>query len=265
MTESCRHTKRLKIDSLRFPFLGERIEGYENFQYRLMKVSFGEIRICIPRWTASHEEVRPNDRMDLHLPFQLGDRLLQIGSVTSVGWDGWEEMQLVIALNAVSKQRYPIYINVSEREIEIDLAAFTSFNSLLESVIKDSILIKRGIFIYLKHFRALFFRFSGLNRKEYTIFRESVINNVRGSIQIQLDYLEALWTKMKRGKELFSEHLDLDKLQMAMKPELCLDMFTPVLDSETIDMYILPIKEIEKKLLSNYNIVVMIVSLNCNN
>lgn len=259
MSEARRREKRLDVESVVLPFLGSRAEDYQTFEFLLQDVSPGGVGLSLPRWLASRELLHQNQRVHLHLPFELGGKMLHSGIVTWTRWDEEQEAQQVgVRLDEASPALYPVFVSMDTRQIAIDLAGFSGLEHILGRVLKDSVLLKRGILVYLKHLTAYFSRVCDLEREEYALFREAIIDEVRQNVQAHLDILAGLQRQADENGELALERLDLDELRRAMDPELYIDMFSAALGDETVGLFLRAIKELERKLLSNYNTCVLL-------
>lgn len=259
MNASRRREKRLDIESVVLPFLGSRAEDYQTFEYLLLDVSPGGVGVTLPRWLASRELLRQGQRVHLHLPFELGGKMLHSGVVTWTRWDEEQEAQHAgVVLDEASPALYPVFVTLDSRQIAIDLGGFSGLDHLLARVLKDSVLLKRGILIYLKHLSAYFSRVSDLEREEYLLFREAVIDEVRHNVQTHMTTLSALLRQAEDNGEQALERLDLDELRRAMDPEFYIDMFNAALGDETVGLFLRAIKELERKLLSNHNTCVLL-------
>jgi hypothetical protein len=147
---------------------------------------------------------------------------------------------------------------MATQEIAIDLAGFTGLEHILARVLKDCVLLKRGILVYLKHLSAYFSRVCDLGREEYLLFREVIMDEVRRNVETHLKVLEGMLRQAEENGALALERLDLDELRRAMDPELYIDMFSAALGDETVGLFLKAVKELERKLLSNYNTSVLL-------
>lgn len=254
-----RRAKRLDVESVVLPFLGSRAEDYQTFEYLLQDVSVQGVGIAIPRWVVARENLRQGERLHLHLPFELGGRMLHSGIVTWTRWDEDQDSQLAgVQLDSYAPALYPVYVSVDTKEVAIDMEDFPGLEQILWRVLKDSLLLKRGILVYLKHLTAFFSRVCDLNREEYSLFREVVIEDVRAKVLANAERLEALQPLLGEKEEGTLARLDLSDLRQAMEPELYVDMFRAALGDETVTLFLKAVKELERKLLSNYNTCVLL-------
>ncbi|MDP2849414.1 MAG: PilZ domain-containing protein [Humidesulfovibrio sp.] len=259
MTEARRREKRLDVESVVLPFLGSRAADYQTFEYLLQDVSPGGVGLSLPRWLSARELLRQGERVHLHLPFELAGKMLQSGLVSWARWDEEQEAQLVgVVLDAAAPSLYPVFVSMATQEIAIDLAGFTGLEHILARVLKDCVLLKRGILVYLKHLSAYFSRVCDLGREEYLLFREVIMDEVRRNVETHLKVLEGMLRQAEENGALALERLDLDELRRAMDPELYIDMFSAALGDETVGLFLKAVKELERKLLSNYNTSVLL-------
>lgn len=259
MSVAERRAKRLDVESVVLPFLGSRAEDYQSFEYLLQDVSVEGVGIAIPRWLVARENLRQGERLHLHLPFELGGRMLHSGIVAWVRWDEEQDAQLAgVVLDSYAPALYPVYVSVDTREVAIGLEHFPGLEHILVRVLKDSLLLKRGILVYLKHLAAFFSRVCDLDREEYALFREVIIEDVRAKVLANAERLSALQPRTGEEGAMAVDRLDLSELREAMEPELYVDMFRGALGDETVALFLKAIKELERKLLSNYNTCVLL-------
>ena len=254
-----RQYKRVDIDSVVLPFMGVRMSDFQPFQYMLNDVSQGGVGISIPRWLVSRERLNMEDEINLHVPFSMDGTTLAIGEVVRERWDSEnEEQNIGLQLTRSSPNIYGVFFEANSRELSFDLGEAGGLEDLLARVIKDSVLLKRGILIYLRHLASYFSRLGEYTPEEYELFREAMIDDIRDRVKEHAGYLEELHQKCCSIPKTGFEQLDLEELRQAMEPELYLDLFRAALGDETASLFLRAIKELEGKLFSNYNTAVML-------
>jgi len=257
-TADSRQFKRVGIESVILPFLGARVADFQPFQYLLRDMSQGGVGLGIPRWLTSRERLNLGDEIDLHVPFSMDGAILAIGEVVREFWDAENEEQIIgIRLTRSSPNAYGVFFEASSRDISFDLGQ-EGLEGLLTRVIKDSVLLKRGILIYLRHLASYFSRLGEYSPEEYETFREAIIGDVRDRVRDHAVYLEELHRNCCDTAVSSFERIDLEELRQAMEPELYLDLFRAALGDETASLFLHAIKDLEGKLFSNYNTVVML-------
>ncbi|EFI33046.1 conserved hypothetical protein [Desulfonatronospira thiodismutans ASO3-1] len=257
-----RTEERLPLEMAILPFLGSREEDYQPFQYIIQDFSQNGVRIAIPSWLQSREKLYRGDRVNLHLPYKFQGQSRNQGSVA---WETWEDQAAAqvcgVALDKSFPETYPVFISLETRELVIGLENFEDEASLLLLVLKDIAMLKRGMLIYLEHLATYFTRVSEFSREEYALFRRMIINDIKTGMQKNHDYLSSLYSKAlslhSRNQDIM-EILDIDELRQSVQSEIYVDLFSSVLSIETINMYLMALKTLEKKSYNNYNTLVML-------
>ena len=257
-----RQEKRIDIDSLILPFIGSREDESSYFQYLLIDISLNGVKITIPKWLVRKDRLKKNDVINLHIPFQLGDKTYCRGSVAWISWDSTSEAQLCgIRIKKSAPLCYPIYISLQTSRIGIDLSEFDSVGDLLIKVLKDSSLVKKGVFVYLKHLIPYFSRIGNYPDKEYPQLKEFFLEDIQTRVKENQKRIEALYEKGVREQWRHTDipkHLDLEELREFVESEINMDLMKSVFDSDAVLQYLHAITQLEKKLYSNYNTIVIL-------
>ncbi|MFO7816832.1 MAG: PilZ domain-containing protein [Thermodesulfobacteriota bacterium] len=261
-TYDARHEQRLPVETAILPFLGSRDEDYQPFQYIIQDFSQNGVRIAIPSWVQSRERLFSNDQVNLHLPYKFKNQSRNQGKVA---WEKWEENESAqvcgIALDKYFPETYPVFISLDTKEVIVDLAHFSSLEKLILLVLKDCVLLKKGILIYLEHLSSYFTRVSAFKREEYALFRQTVINDIKVGLEKNLAYLNEIYSEalnMEDEKGDILGLLDIDELRKSIESELYIELFTSVLSFEIVSRYLTALKVLEKKSYNNYNTLAML-------
>ena len=178
MKES-RREQRFVVDSIILPFLGTRVEDHVCFQYLLLDISYHGIRISLPKWVVSRGHMEEGTLVNMHIPFLLNQRIFTHGKVVWTRWDDPSQADLCgIHLEEKGIGRYPVFVSLESREVTLDLKDFDSENELLLKVIKDAFLLKKGVFIYLKHLIPYFTRITEYPTEDYARLKEVFLNEL---------------------------------------------------------------------------------------
>lgn len=259
VTGDARQFKRVGFSSVVLPFMGLRRKDFQPFQYMLSDVSQGGVGLSIPRWLARRERLNKGDEIDLHVPFSMDGSILAIGTVVRERWDKENEEQLIgLQLTAGSPGKYGVFFEADSQEIAYDLGSAGGLETLFARVVKDSYLLKRGILIYLRHLTSYFSRLGDYAPEEYELFREMILGDIQARVETNAESLERLHQTCCVLPKSGFEGLDLEELRQTMEPELYLDLFKAALGDETAALYLKAIKELEGRLFSNYNTIVML-------
>ncbi|MBA2882217.1 hypothetical protein HNR65_002558 [Desulfosalsimonas propionicica] len=256
-----RSEERLPLESATLPLLGSRQEDFQPFQYLVQDLSANGVRIAIPSWAQRREKLYRGDAVNLHLPYQLYGQSKNQGIVAWENWDPQMQIQSCgISLHRHFPETYPVYISLETREAVVNLSVVQSVANILCKVLKDAVLLKRGLLIYMEHLVAYLTRVSRFSKKEYADFRGLIIEDIQSGLKDNLRYLEALYQDALNAAsehEIF-DRLDIDDIRKKMEPELYVDLFRSVLDSEIIQRYLVALKVLEKKGFNNYNTLVIL-------
>jgi len=250
------------IDSVVLPFLGSRVEDHVCFEYLLQEIGLGLARFMIPRWVVNREVIRKGDRVHFHLPFRLNQKSYSCGVITQAAWNASLEAQVCEAgLEAGTQEISPVFISLDSRGIQLDLRGFSAPGDLPFRVLKDSALLKKGVLIYLDHLIPYFSRISGYPVADYPRLREFVLKDIREKVKDHHAKLEAFAEVFRQNVHAQADiplWVDLEELRAVMESEILADLFYFTFESQKVMSYLAAIKQLEDKLYSNYNTVVML-------
>jgi hypothetical protein len=261
-TTDVRREERYPVRSVVMPFLGSREQDFFPFQYLLHDMSHSGVKILLPDWLSKREHLAVDDLVDFHVPFRFEGRVFTRGRIAWARWDEEQNAQACGARMELQAQPlYPVVLSTESDEVSINLAGFSSMESLMARVVKDSILLKRGVLIYLKHLAPYLSRVSDADREEYGLLRAYLLDDMRDAVQANLERLKALRREFEKGEctlESIQACVNLDDLLSVMEPELHADLITLAFGRQSVAPYVRAIKQLEKKLYSNYNTMVLI-------
>lgn len=261
-SEDQRRERRYEFSSIVLPFLGSREDDHLCFEYLPTDISLHGLKIAIPQWVVSREKLREDDEVNLHVPFQLGQVNFSRGKVAWSRWDDSLHAQVCgVHLEKTVPLHCPVFIAFDTREVGIDLQDFKSENDLALRILKDSLLLKRGVLVYLKHLVPYFSRVTLYPTQEYPLLKKFLLDDVNNRIKENIGRLEALYEKagaeLSAGAEI-PVFLNLEDLRSMVESEIYLELFKVTFATETIVPFLSAIKELEKKLYANYNTMVML-------
>jgi len=250
------------VDSIVLPFIGSREEDQVTFQYLLQDVGPEGAQIAIPQWVVNRERIHEGDLIDFHLPFRLNDTLYSRGKIRTAHWDESLTAQICSACILTSpEQTAPIFIDISPEEAHINLTSFHAPAELLSRIVKDALLLKKGVLIYLNHLIPYFSRIGGYPAEEYPLLRQSLLEDIRRKVADNVANIETLLACTYRHCKDFStlsKFLDLEQVRSMMESEIYRDLFLATFDDRRVTAYIDAIKRLEKKLYTHYNLLVML-------
>ncbi|HOV87379.1 MAG TPA: PilZ domain-containing protein [Syntrophobacteraceae bacterium] len=253
---------RFEFTSIVLPFLGSRVEDHLCFEYIPLDISTHGLKLAIPRWVVSRERLRDGDEVNLHVPFRLREGNFSRGRIVWSRWDDVHQGQVCgVRMEKAGHRHCRVFFDLDTREFGIDLKQFASPEDLALKVLKDSILLKRGVLIYLNHLVPYFSRVTPYPTDEYPLLKSLFLDDVKRKIEENIQKLEALHRKaleeLPSGTEI-PVFLDLEELRSLMESEIYLDLFKITFSTEAVLPLLSAIKELEERQYVNYNTLVML-------
>lgn len=258
---------------IRFPFIGSRSNG-ELFEYLLLKMNDRSALISLPSWLVDRTVLSPQEEINLHITQIFSDNYKISRKVTGQTFQlesrktGLEnlyriEFKTQITSAEFVENRYPTQQKIKEA---------------LVSLIKDSMLIKSGIYIYLKHLIPYLSRIVTMSEGRFQALKEHMLSNIHHNVYDNMIGLENLYiqvdSQMKRDGLSFID-IDLDAFREFSHSEIDLNLFTlalhyfpnesaenlyrqdplsnPCYSTQPQNMYVDAIKLAELRLYDNYN------------
>jgi hypothetical protein len=257
-----RSEKRFDIGSINLPFLGTREEDHSCFQYIIVDMSRGGIKFVVPNWVVNREKIQKDDVINFHLPLHIKDNYYNQSVILWTKWDEALQGEVCGArLSSIERPQYPAFISIEPASISVNLDYFDKDGNLLCNVIKDAAFLKKGIDIYLEHLIIFFSRISGYPQEEYPQLRESLLVDIHNRVKEHCAQLEELYEKIRNKTILQPEvakYIDLEELRSIIESEIYIEIFRIAFSNESVMSYLNAIKNLEKRLYSNYNTVVLL-------
>ena len=258
-----RREERQSLDSLILPFMGSREPDQGDFEYILYDISTSGVGISMPKWLVSRESLKRGDIINLNLPFKRESRFYTRGVVMWTKWDEENEAQVCgIRMDSIAPMPYyPIFISLSSGGLMLDLKDFELPDNILQTLLKDAYLIKRGILIYFKHLIPFFSRITDHSREEFVNLDESFLSDIQNQIKRKADALLEIYdtsTAEKWNNMDFSSKVDIGNLRILMETAVQRDLLMTVFDRNSVRPYLDAIHELEKKQNNTYNTLVML-------
>ncbi len=244
---------------IRFPFLGTRVDG-DPFQYLLLSMEGDRTEIAIYDWFVNKERLELEESIHLHIPNTNGI-LGKVDSFSSCG-----------------TAKCVTYTIIQETTIGPAPVAVSGQKDDLIQLIKDSFLLKCGVKIYMTHLGAYFSRITDYSPKAYSNFKSLLFPDIEKKIKENVEQLRELHGKLLNNVEEILAIINLDELREVMESEINLTLFDIFFtesklaphsglkevikckDKGLYSLYLNSIKNLERRLYSNYNLIVLIYS-----
>lgn len=258
-----RHEERTVIASLVFPFLGSRELDHAFFQYLPIDISSAGLQIIIPNWVVDRDRLRNGDRINLHVPFRFGNVIYSEGVVVWTRWDEEAGGQCCgVAMDQKILAHYPVFIEFGEApSVGLDLQDFNTAGQLLLQLLKDAILLKKGVRIYLKHLGSYFSRIVDVPTEDFRQLKTFLFEDLDNKVSANQAKIEALHEVVREVEDIekkMARYVDLEELRQIMESEIYIDVLKSAFATETGMPLLDAIKTLEKKQYANYNAIVML-------
>jgi hypothetical protein len=251
------------LDLTLFPFLGTRVEDHACFEYLPMDISEGGLRIAIPRWLVSREQFGETERVNLHLPFRFQEQVFDQGTISWTRWDEGADAQVYgIRAEAIPAATPSLLFFGWEDQAFVAICPEYSLQSeILHQVLKDLVLLKKGVLIYLNHLIPYFSRITLYPSDQYPMLKEVFLDDVRLKVQGHHERLQALYDQAVDGHGGHAEiarDLDLEEVRSLVESEIYLEILKATFQSDAMMPYLNAIKDLENRLYLRYNSLVIL-------
>lgn len=266
------------MESFLFPFIGS-LENGETFEYLLLSLNKDDAEIAITNWLVNRVKLNLDAKIELFIPLVHGHNFnikkSNSGIVASVAHN--EELQGdVYRIKFESEGNSNGVTEHSLNELIHKQFMNTSQTELLIYLIKDLMLLKQGVKIYLKHLIPYFSRVVNYTQVDYAQLKEYLLKDVMERIINNENKLEKLYRTVRNHLVAVEEipiYINLEDLREIAESEILEDLFNimfseriDLTDSETVrtqtnygfTMFIKAIKALEKRIFINYNYIVII-------
>lgn len=277
--------KATEMESLKLPFLGS-LENGEPFEYLLLFIEADRAKIALLQWFLNRHQLHVGDKIDLHLPHHLSAKHKfspNISGTVISAKQSEEDQGIVYEISLPGQGTDSDDKHYSFDQYTKQLDEIASLKDLYIHFIKDSMILKAGIRVYLKHLIPYFSRISDYSHREYKKLKIHFLHDIETHIIDKEAKLEKLYQiakeKISHPDEI-AVYTDLEFLRETLESEISLSLFNVVFSEEKepnlsieassqsgILMYINAIKNLEKRLYTNYNHIVIIylksIALSC--
>lgn len=233
---------------INLPLIGSLHGEYELFQYLIQNASSDHVHIVIPNWVIGRFRLRTSDIVNLHSSFKLKDNYYSRGLVVS----GQETYTIQLIDPKPQKKPFGFF------DINQSIYIFPEDLSLIK-LIKNMLMIKRGISVYVKHLIPYFSRITGIEKDDYSTLKRLLLNDIQTLLKRNMEFLNTLYHKLEESKDTANllDTIQIEELHTCIQPEINLDILNLTFGDLAHLPYIVCIKELEEELYWNYNSVVI--------
>ncbi len=273
------------LDSFRFPFLGSREDG-ETFEYLLMEISQEKAQIAIFKWMVNSLNLNLEEKIELFIPDILTAvyslRNNTPGIIISLAYNE-ENQAYFYEVSFIHKHILTLPETKTYEGFTQNIQTDSSLIEILMRLIKDCCILKQGINVYLKHFAPFFSRMVDYSKEDYSSLKKIVFEDTENRITLNEKSLNKIYYLLKfeiKNESDIAIIVNLEDLRENIESEISYDLFFVVfaeVDSskELLTLlkesryqdnlklqykymnYLIAIKNLEKRLYSNYNKIVL--------
>lgn len=271
------HTTDGILNPYRFPFVGCREDG-EPFEYLLLDIKKDSAEIALLTWFVNRENLDIDERVDLFIPTFLSPEYLFRNDVTGkiTSKEQQEDFSGTIYKVCLLNFTGSTESGNAFDELAHQMHASESLRQLLLFLIKDSAILKSGVNIYLKHFIPYFSRIVDRSLTTYAKIERHFLHDILDKIHAhekKLNELAIFFEQNIIKDEQIPIYVDLEELRENIESEISFSLFhiifgslenLPIVslyqgeDESGYSMHIHAIKNLEKRLYSNYNLIVFL-------
>lgn len=242
---------------IKLPLMGTLQGEYELFQYLIHDINEETMRIFIPPWLTNPYVLQHSDIINLHLSFKIKNVFYARGVVAAV--EKQDSGGKIYTLEYIGQSSSPIPQSEGYYDLEHLQKPYhiKLNNALMLKKLKNILVIKKGVLVYLKHFIPYFSRITGYDRKDYIILKKLLLSDIKNNLCKHLAQIEGLYQYYLEKQQTHSllDILEPEKILDSIQSEINLDILNLTFGDLAHVPYIESIKELEEQLYWNYNLL----------
>ncbi len=243
------------------PLMGSLVGEYDIFGYLIYNLTDQQVEITSPPWLVNRCSLHVWDLINLHIAFKSGEQVFFQGKVENIkrNEDLKTNVYEVKFLNASGVRPHPVYIVLEDDRIQVKVTEDLPLLDVLSQNVKSALLLKEGIFIYLKHMIPYFSRITGYDRKQYEQVEHLIFDDIQNKLKNNIQKLTTLYEKLSHKPENIFEILNLEDLREMLESEINFDLLNLTFQDLAHVSYMTAIKDLEEQLYWYYNKIVLLL------
>jgi hypothetical protein len=240
------------------PLCGSIAFDYDPLQFFVVGYRDNEVLLTSPWWLDQGYIMREDVVINLHVPLIIGDAFHAKGIVKKIYRDTAQtEMIYGLTLIRETPIDWPYAVQLIDNQ-QPTITFKQSIPILLTKGIRECILLKKSIAVYLKHLAVFFSRVTGLPREVYRRFNQFYFEDILTQIREKIARLEAIEISLPSVENMQKvPELNFEELQTLVATELSLDLLNLAFDRSRHLSYIIAVKEVEEQLYWYYNLLLL--------
>lgn len=242
------------------PLIGTVKVEFDVFQFYIGEISDLNLLIRIPDKLPNALNLKHLDLINFHLAFRKRQSYYAHGRVDQIEYNReLKEAIYTISLIEDIDDKAPVVIEI-EQGNKLTINPIQHPREVIHNSVKNLLLLKQGVGVYLKHLSTYFSRLIGYSLNRYPEFCEFFFDTLKRKIDEKIanisnryDYLKDLTTT----KDI-CENLDFEFYTSYVESEVNLDILNIAFGTDAHLPYIVAIKELEESMYQHYNILVLL-------
>lgn len=239
------------------PLYASLLPAYDPFQYFLLHMEDRAAKITSPSFLSQCYMLRELDIVNLHMPFKCGDHCFTRGLVESIRVNPENQERIYhISFVPQADQDYPYHVSAgSDGQPRFHCSQHKDI--LFRHSIKECLLLKKGVLVYLKHLSAYFFRIITPHKQDYAAFDQFYFEAAFENLHSKIEKLQALQDGLGEGSDFVIPD-SFQGIHELIQSEVNLDLLHLALQEGDHLPYLVSIKELEEQLYWHYNTMLLI-------
>lgn len=242
------------------PLYGTIQPDYELFQYFPLRIWEKGVELASPSWLSQCYLLNEYDFVNLHIPLYRAGQFFTRGVIESVDSSPDKKMRIYrLAFVKEVVQEYPVWISIKEGE-RPQFESNGNLEKVFRTSIKECVLLKKGVGVYLKHLAAYFSRTTGFSTEIYSQLSQIFFEDVFATLNEKIKKLAAIEAGLHLDDLRGAFHIpdSFQEIHQLVISEVNLDLLNLAFKTGEHVPYIVSIKELEEKLYWHYNTIVLI-------
>ena len=247
------------------PFVAIRESDFALFEYVPLDVSFPTIKVVLPPWLREQERLRDQDLISLNTSYVLSRGNFSHAYVSaSEHHFGLNAEIVTLRFSEPEGNKLPIWMAEPKLEVALSLPEQLSIEEYFLTLLKDILILKKGINIYFSHLVPLFSRVLNQQQTDFKGVRTVLFEDVGKQLlegtkrlEVYRSSVSKALTSKKRFKDALAES-NFEEILSDLRYPLPFELFTTAIRDIVARNYLTSIKHLERRKFITYNVLTSI-------